>query len=118
MSEVSLRDRHVVRQFQVWLVSHQYSLAFSVATFALAVANQPVVIVARRVFVAQSVDQRLLHKICDDEDQKGHAVRVVLAEAEPLGKLGAKSGPLRVIFDKALNAHDKALWHASSTRKN
>ena len=104
MSEVSLRDRHVVRQFQVWLVSHQYSLAFSVATFALAIANQPVVIVARRVCVAQSVDQRLLHKICDDEDQKGHAVRVVLAEAEPLGKLGAELGPPRVASDNLKSA--------------
>ena len=50
--------------------------------------------------VAQPVDQRLLHTVLDDEDQEGHAVRVVLAEAEPLRKLGTKLGPPRVIFDE------------------
>ena len=50
--------------------------------------------------VAQPVDQRLLLTILDDEDQEGHAVRVVLAKAEPLRKLGAEVGPPRVIFDK------------------
>ena len=50
--------------------------------------------------VAQLVDLLLLHTVRNDKDQEGQAVRVVLAQAEPLGKLGAKAVPPRVVFDK------------------
>ena len=61
--------------------------------------NQPILAV-RRMPEVQPVDQRLLHKVRNDKDQEGHAVRVVLAKAEPLGKLGTKLEPLRVVCNK------------------
>jgi len=63
--------------------------------------NQPI-FVEQGVHVALPVDLLLLRTVGDDEDQEGHAVRKDIAEAEPLGKLRAKAGPLRVIFDKTL----------------
>ena len=93
MAEVGLHNRHAVWQLQALVrVSRRVASV-------LAVVNKPV-ITAQRVRAAQPIDQLLLHKVCDCEDQEGHAVRVVLAKAEPLGKLGAKLEPLLVICNK------------------
>eukprot|EP00964_Phaeocystis_antarctica_P070481 scaffold42929_cov69-Phaeocystis_antarctica.AAC.10 len=94
--EVGLHDRHVVVQFLSLSRCIRLGCLFSTLT----VVNQPILVATRRVREAQPIDQRLLHTVRDDEDQEGHAVRVVLAQAEPLGKLGAKAGPPRVVFDK------------------
>ena len=64
--------------------------------------NQPVLVTKRRVREAHPIDHRLLHTVCDDQDQEGHAVRVVLAKAEPLGKLGAKLEPLLAVCNNVL----------------
>ena len=97
MAEVGLHDRHVVGQLQALVRISRDGLAST-----LAIVNKPVVIAAQRVQEVQLVDYRLLHKVIDDEDQEGHAVRVVLTKAEPLGKLGAKLEPLLVVCNNKL----------------
>jgi hypothetical protein len=52
------------------------------------------------MLAAELVDLLLLRVVRNDEDQEGNAVRVVLAQAEPLGKLRTKADPPRVVFDK------------------
>ena len=92
VTEVGLHNRHVVFQLQVLVhISLQ-------ATLGRFVMHEPVITVGR-VLGLQPVNLRLLHKVIDEKNQKGHAVRVELAEADPLGKLCAKPVPIRVFVD-------------------
>lgn len=100
MAEVRLHDRHVHGKFQVSVINvGRNGLIFALAAFVLAIVNQSVRVVAQRVRFAQPVDQRLLNTVHDDENQERNAVRVVLAEAKPLGNLGAEVNPPRVVFE-------------------
>ena len=105
MAEVSLNDRHIVSQFQATRIvrasrrNGRFRALSRVAGFPPAVVNQLVAMFERRMASAQPVDHLLLHEVRDHEDQEGHAVRVALAQAEPLGKLGSEQDPLLVVSD-------------------
>ena len=105
MAEVSLYNRHVIRQFQAFVrVSRRrigrFQVFSRVAGFAPAVVNQLVgTILVGRVVSAQPVDLVFLHEVRDQEDQKRHPVWVAFAEAKPLDKLGSEHDPLIVVSD-------------------
>ena len=87
VAEVGLHDRHVVFQLQALV-------QVSLQTFGRLFVIYQTILAAGRVQGVQLVDNFLLHKVSDEEDQKRHAVRIVLAEADPLGKLGAEPLPV------------------------